>query len=183
MIQKNRFHSANAVEANPSSPAERFSPGLATRWAVQLAALGLATGLVGGCAEINSMTPSVPATTASGPDGKPAETEKAFNRFPDIPVPTQSKMDVRRTLVFGGNEDWYGQLGLNTKHDGNSMFDFYKQELPNFGWEEITSVRAPVSVLTYMRAERVLSIQVEKGNLTGSTITLTVSPRGGTAPK
>ena len=114
--------------------------------------------------------------------GAPPAPQKAFNRFPDIPVPSDANMDVKRTIIFGGGESWFGQLGLDTRHGPDAMFDFYKQELSGFGWQEVTSVRAPVSVLTYERQSRVLSIQVEKGTLGGTKITLTVSPRGGAAP-
>ena len=123
-------------------------------------------------------------TTAADqdPNAQPAQPVKAFNRFPDIPVPSGAVMDVKRTIVFGGGESWYGQLGLDASHDAGAMFDFYKQELPPFGWQEVTSVRAPVSVLTYERQGRILSIQLETATLSGTKVTLTVSPRGGNAP-
>ncbi len=179
MIQSHKFHTITSSKTNPLKSSHTFSSRLMNK----LVVVGLLAGLLGACAEVSALAPTVTSNTETGPDGKPADTEKAFNRFPDIPVPTQSQMDVRQSLVFGSDEDWYGQLVLTTKHDGDSMFDFYKQELPGFDWEEITSVRGPTSVLTYMRAERVLSIQVVKGNITGATITLTVSPRGGTKPQ
>ncbi len=146
------------------------------------AAALLVVGALGACSG-GSVLSSNASEPQIGPDGQPAAPEKSFNRFPDIPVPTNAKMDTKRTLVFGSNESWYGQLGLNAKHDSDTIFDFYKQELPGFGWEEITSVRAPVSVLTYMRGERIASIQIEKANITGSSVTFTVSPRGGAIPK
>ena len=148
----------------------------------KITAILLVAGTISACAG-GSMLSSNASEPKVGPDGQPVAPEKSFNRFPDIPVPTNAKMDTKRTLIFGGGESWYGQLGLNAKHDGDTIFDFYKQELPGFGWEEITSVRAPVSVLTYMRGERVASIQIEKGTINGSSITFTVSPRGGAIPK
>ncbi|MCK5547075.1 MAG: hypothetical protein KAI27_06845 [Rhodospirillaceae bacterium] len=146
------------------------------------ASIMLVIGALGACSQ-GSVLSSNASEPQMGPDGQPAAPEKSFNRFPDIPVPTNAKMDTKRTLVFGSGESWYGQLGLNAKHDGDTIFDFYKQELPGFGWEEITSVRAQVSMLTYMRGERVASIQIEKGNISGSSVTFTVSPRGGAIPK
>jgi len=142
------------------------------------------------CAPGSGLTPSTTSMDAQAQStaqngqnaGQPPLPEKAFNRFPDIPVPSNAQMDVKRTIVFGGGESWFGQLGLDTNHDTDSMFDFYKQELPGFGWQEITSVRAMVSVLTYERQGRVLSIQMEKATLSGAKVTLTVSPRGGAAP-
>lgn len=153
-----------------------------------LITLAAAAAILGACAQgagLSSNTATMDAQQASGQadaQGGLAAPEKAFNRFPDIPVPTGASMDVKRTIVFGSGEGWYGQLGLDTKHDTDTMFDFYKQELPGFGWQEITSVRALVSVLTYERQGRVLSIQLEKATLSGAKVTLTISPRGGAAP-
>jgi len=145
-------------------------------------ALGL-----GACAQGTGLIPNAPtmdgqAQTQGAASNTPPAPEKAFNRFPDIPVPTKAEMDTTRTLVFGSGESWYGQLGLETSHHANTLFDFYKQELSGFGWQEITSVRAQLSVLTYERQGRILSIQIQKGSLGGAYVTLTVSPRGGAAP-
>lgn len=142
---------------------------------------------LGACTQGSGLVPSSRATdspvqTQGGGTNAPAAPEKAFYRFPDIPVPTKAIMDTDRTLVFGGGESWYGQLSLDASHSADALFDFYKQELPAFAWQEVTSVRAPVSVLTYERQGRVLSIQIESARLGGAKITLTVSPRGGTAP-
>lgn len=145
-----------------------------------LAATALMLGACSQGAVLGSNTAMDAQTQSSGQSG--AMPEKAFNRFPDIPVPSGAKMDVNRTIVFGGGEGWFGQLGIDAKHDSDTMFDFYKQELPSFGWQEITSVRAMMSVLTYERQGRVLSIQLEKATISGAKITLTVSPRGGGAP-
>ncbi len=132
---------------------------------------------------VTAMESQPQAQSSSGAAGEAGKTpQKAFNRFPDIPVPTNADMDVKRTLIFGAGENWYGQLGLTTQHSTDAMFDFYKQELPSFGWREITSVRALLSVLTYQRQERVLSIRLEKATLGGTTVTLSVSPLGAGTP-
>jgi len=147
---------------------------------ISMAALTLG---LGACAQGTVLAPSArTADTQAQPQGAPPAPEKAFNRFPDIPVPTKADMDTTRTLVFGSGESWYGQLGLETDHNADIMFDFYKQELTGFGWQEITSVRAQLSVLTYERQGRILSIQIQKGSLGGAQVTITVSPRGGAAP-
>jgi hypothetical protein len=151
-------------------------------------ALLLATLSLGACAQGTGLAPStstMDAQVQANKDGTPAADAtplKAFNRFPDIPVPTKASMDMSRTLVFGSGDTWYGQLGQDTGHSSDAMFDFYKQELPGFGWLEVTSVRAPVSVLTYERQKRILSIQIEPASLGGSKVTLTVSPRVGGTP-
>ncbi|MBF0247720.1 MAG: hypothetical protein HQL36_06565 [Alphaproteobacteria bacterium] len=152
---------------------------------LSLSALAVLT--LAACAPQGSaLSPNTNPDAAGATGAKAAQPEPSFNRFPDIPVPTGAKMDAQRTLVFGGGETWYGQLGLDATFNGDAMFDFYKQELGAFGWQEVTSVRAPVSVLTYERQGRVLSIQIEPVKLAlrgESKVTLTVSPRAGSAPR
>ena len=143
----------------------------------------LALGITA-CTNTTGLNPNAaPSQMQSTADGtQTAAPEQSFNRFPDIPVPTGTAMDNTRTLVFGSGETWYGQLGLDSNHSPDSLFDFYKQELGGFSWQEITSVRAMVSVLTYERKGRVLSIQIESSQLRGAKVTLTVSPRAGATP-
>jgi len=111
-------------------------------------------------------------TSASGASG-PATA----SIFPDIPIPEGAKMIVDKTLVVGTN-NWFGQLALETSSNPVAMFDYYRNRLPQFGWQEITSVRAPVSVLTFDREDRILQMQIASSTLRGSEITITVSPRG-----
>ena len=58
------------------------------------------------------------------------------------------------------------------------MFDFYKENAPKFGWQEITLVRSATSVLAYSRGERVMTVQIVNRTLRGSGIDITLSPRG-----
>lgn len=97
--------------------------------------------------------------------------------FPDIPIPDNAKMVVDKTLVVG-TENWFGQLALEASSGPVAIFDFYRTRLPQFGWQEITSVRAPVSVLTFDRGDRILQMQISSTTLRGSSILITVSPRG-----
>lgn len=121
------------------------------------------------------------ASDSSGEDRSRSQASEgmsaAFSQFPDLPAPSGADMDVDNTLVFGGGEEWFGQIALSAPHTTNSMYDFYKRNLPSYNWAEITSVRAPVSVMTHGRAGRVLSIQISEKTLAGSYVVLTVSPR------
>ena len=106
----------------------------------------------------------------------------SFSQFADIPIPTGSKMNLDRTLVLGPQDTWIGRLALDTSHKTTDMFSFFKQKAPEFGWQEVTSVRSAVSVLTYTRENRVMTIQIQGKTITGSEVDITVSPRGGLAP-
>ncbi len=112
------------------------------------------------------------------PPAKSGTSQVAFTRFPDLPMPAEAEINLDRTLVFGGDDSWFGRLVINASQDANDMFDFFKQKLGAYGWQEITSVRAAVSVLTYSRQDRVATIQIQGRTLRGSEVTIMVSPRG-----
>ena len=115
------------------------------------------------------------APPASGEGG---DTGLAFTQFPDMPIPDKGSFDLDRTMIFGRAEAWVGRLVINTSYDPSQMFDFYNQQLPAFGWQEVTSLRSAVSVLTYVRQERAATIQIQKRTLLGAEVIVTVSPRG-----
>lgn len=125
-----------------------------------------------GCAEKVEIDP------ATSKESGRTRTQLAFNRFPDMPLPVGGDIDLDRTLVFGGNESWFGRLVIKVSHGANDMFDFYKQKLGGYGWEEITSIRAATSVLTYARGDRVATIQIQARAIAGSEVAITVSPKG-----
>ncbi len=116
----------------------------------------------------------------SSPSGAPGGQPNA-SIFPDLPIPEGANMIVDKTLVVG-TDNWFGQLALSASQGPVAMFDFYRNRLPQFGWNEITSVRAPTSVLTYDRDDRIMQMQITSTTLRGSEILITVSPRGRTAP-
>lgn len=137
---------------------------------LQLTTLALAI-LLGGCAQEPRSAP--PAGSQMG-----QASGAGFYTFPDFPMPSGFDLDMSKTMIVGGADSWFGQMVLTTRSNHNEMFDFYKRELPRFGWEEVTSIRAPVSVLTYSRQERVATIQIQGRTIIGAEILITMSPRG-----
>ncbi|MSO53852.1 MAG: hypothetical protein EXQ90_01780 [Rhodospirillales bacterium] len=129
-----------------------------------------------GVAACNQSVGVAPPSSSEGGD-----TGVAFTRFPDMPIPDKGSFDLDRTMIFGRAEAWVGRLVINTSYDPSQMFDFYNQQLPAFGWQEVTSLRSAVSVLTYVRQERAVTVQIQKRTLLGAEVIVTVSPRGSPA--
>ncbi len=132
-----------------------------------------AAAMVAACGQTTDVTPTTsidPATAQPVP--------KSFAQFTDIPVPVRSKIDVEKTLVFGGGEAWVGRLVLETGLGPFDVFDFFKQELPGFGWQEVTTLRAATSVLVYARQQRVATIQIQSDTIQGSEVMINISPQG-----
>lgn len=127
--------------------------------------------LITACAETTPISPSS--------SGKPGDfkAEANFPTFTDIPVPTKAKMDVNKSLILGAGEGWVGRMILLTSGSASRMFDFYRREMPRFGWAEFTAIRAATSVLTYSRGERVATVRISSETLGGAQVEFTVSYR------
>ena len=103
--------------------------------------------------------------------------QASFSQFQDVPIPIGAEMDLDRTVILGARERWIGRLTLETNHNSVKLFNFFKKSTPEFGWQEITSIRSATSVLTYSQTTRVLTIQIIAKTLQGSEVVMTVSPR------
>lgn len=99
------------------------------------------------------------STGISGTEGLPAE-QLSFAKFKDIPIPDGAVMDMKNTVIFGSDEDWFGRLSLIPNLSHAETFDFFRFEMPNLNWKEITNVRATSSVLSYEKNDRVVTIQI-----------------------
>lgn len=99
----------------------------------------------------------------------------SFNQFSDIPIPAKADMDVSQSLLLGHGENWVGRLVFTTRGDPGTIYDLFRSDMPGFGWQEITSVRASISVQTWQRADRVATVQIRDTTLGSETI-VTVAP-------
>ena len=142
------------------------------RAAFEIAAFAIAALVLSACGQNVAIVSATADQTAGG-----TAVEAAFTQFPDMPIPEGGDVDLEQTLVFGGGNNWFGRLVITTSFGPNEMFDFYANQLPSFGWEVITTLRSTVSVLTYAREDRVVTIQIQKRTIRGAEVTVIVSPR------
>ncbi len=140
-------------------------------------ALG-ACGIVGG-----SQTASTGNQQNAGSNN--ATPGPGFTKFSDIPMPANNTIDLDRSLILGGDQQWTGRLVINSGSSVADMYEFYRREMPNFGWQEVTTVRAANSVLVFQQGGRVATVQIapNRGIMGGSTVDMTMAPRGGTGQR
>ena len=105
-----------------------------------------------------------------------ARTAIGFGQFSDIPVPAGSKMDVDRSLIIGARDNWIGRLAINTSKNSTKAYDFFVKEMPKFGWQEVTTVRSDVSILTFRKGKRIITVKIVRKTLGGSEVDVTASP-------
>ena len=122
-----------------------------------------------------TMAPSEPSIDAKG---LPQTVQPAFAQFQDIPIPEGAKMNMDRTIILGENNAWIGRLVIDSQSSKSQLFDFFKYRTNQFGWREITSVRASISVLSYSKENRIMTITFQSQALIGTRINITMSPKG-----
>ena len=103
-------------------------------------------------------------------------TSPSFAQFNDIPIPENARMDLKSSLLLGGESAWIGRLVFSAPYTLNGMFDFYMSQMPAFGWKEVTVVRSKVSVLSFTNNDRVATIQLEADMVNDTIVSFTVSP-------
>lgn len=112
--------------------------------------------------------------TLSGVDG--SAIPPAFAHFPDVPFPAEAYVDLDQTKALGSGENWIGSLVYTTPYNASSVFDFYVSEMPKLNWNEVATVRAKISHMTYVRGNRAVQILIEMSSSDKSLVTITAIP-------
>lgn len=138
--------------------------------ASRLVAPALAALLLAGC----SSSTSLPQTQAGDPQQQPD-----FALLADIPIPSGATMDNERSLILGDKDRWTGRVVMKLWKSAPEATAFYQQQMPAFGWEPIMAATSGTSVMSYVRADRAATVQVESGSMWGATVRVTVAQRVG----
>ncbi len=109
-----------------------------------------------------------------GPEGDPSQ-ELNFSQFDDIPIPLNSKLIREESIIISRKIGWSGRLVFDTSENQIDVFDFFRNELPKFGWKKISEVSSESSLLNYQNNQRFASIQIFEKTLFGSKVKITVT--------
>ena len=112
---------------------------------------------------------------SAAPGGGDAPTS-TFSQFNDIPIPTDADLDLDQSLILGTEDGWIGRISLDVSYDMTDMYSFYEREMPKFGWQQLTTVRAKISTMTYSRGSRVATITLQSALTSGTYVDFTVAP-------
>jgi hypothetical protein len=124
-----------------------------------------------GCSTVNG--PSTSKNSAAT-KSTPAEISRSFA---DIPIASGDTIDVDKSLLLNSGEQWIGRAVLRSSQNIEDAFTYYQTNMAEYGWVTVTSVQSKVSVLTFEKASRVATVQIEGGGMRSSYISVTVSPR------
>lgn len=129
------------------------------------------TLLLGACAT------DQPVVGAAGTD--PQSGAQPANVLPvsDIAIPAGAKLDAENSFIMGTEDRWLGRIVLKTEGSPVQAYNHFFGSMPAYGWTTVTAVQAHTSNLTFLRGERVATIQIESSTLGGTKVFITVSPR------
>lgn len=119
------------------------------------------------------------ACAATGAKDEPKATAEApaYQPVSDLPIPGGTAIKPERSLILGSGDTWLGRMILDLKLNSTQAFSFYQEQMPAFGWQEVTAVQGKNSILTYTRGDRAATVEISPGAVRGSTASITVSPR------
>ena len=109
-----------------------------------------------------------------GPEGSP-DLELNFSQFDDIPIPVNSKLQREESIIISRKIGWSGRLVFETTENQIEVFDFFRNELPKFGWKKISEISSESSLLNYQNNQRFASIQIFEKTFIGSKVKITVT--------
>ena len=122
---------------------------------------------IGSCGQ-NKLVP------VRGPEGEPGQ-ELNFSEFNDLPIPINSKLVKDQSIIIGKKDGWLGRLSFTTSESQLTVYDFFRNELPKFGWKKISEISSDSGLLNYQSANRFASIQIYEKTLFGSKVLVSVT--------
>ena len=124
--------------------------------------------IISGCNTVNTSSSS---NKSGSTKSTPAEISKSFA---DIPIASGDTVDVDKSLLLNSGDQWIGRAVLRSSQNMEDAFTYYQSNMAEYGWMTVTS---KVSVLTFEKASRVATVQIEGSGMRSSYISVTVSPR------
>jgi hypothetical protein len=100
----------------------------------------------------------------------------------DVPLPQGAVIKQQDTLVMGSGASWMGRLSLSVAGEPQTVFAWFRDSLPGAGWTLTSSSFSKLSLLTFTKAERMATVQMQGSNFGGNEVLITVAPLVRAAP-
>ncbi|WP_395057119.1 hypothetical protein [Polaromonas sp.] len=95
----------------------------------------------------------------------------------DVPLPQGAVIKQQDTLVMGTGSSWTGRLSLTVAGEPQSVFAYFRDSMPGAGWTLTSSSFSKLSLLTFTKAERIATVQMQgSGFGGGNEVLITVAP-------
>ena len=95
----------------------------------------------------------------------PSGAKPIFLDFPDIPIPTELKLQSKDSYVSQAGPFKTGLLALRGRVDINSLINFFQMALPREGWKAKGLFRYRRSVLIFDKQDRSCVVILREGSI------------------
>lgn len=110
--------------------------------------------------------------------------------YPDIAVPANTILDIKRSVIIGEGQNWTGKLLASTELSETEAANHVLRQMQSKGWQLLSSVHAGKSTYFFSNQQKVMLIEVAKKgmlSLGGADVTYLSSfridsPRSTAAP-
>ena len=141
--------------------------------------------IIGGC----TLVTTGPAVKKKAPPEKKAKTTniKAKEvpekyRISDLPVPDNYRFDEDKSFIFETETLRTGILVYNGGRKISEVIEFYKEEMPKYGWSLINIFQHKNATMLYEKEDWICEIRLE-GSWSSNKLYLTIAPKDpGSAP-
>lgn len=94
----------------------------------------------------------------------------------DVPLPAGSVIKQQDSLVMGSGNTWMGRLNVTVSGEPQTVFAWFRDSLPGAGWTLTSSSFSKLSLLTFTKAERMATVQMQAGSFGANEVLITVTP-------
>ena len=146
------------------------------RMLVGISALLIVFGISLGCARLkgntNSSEEAEPAATTTDVGSAPL-----YYDFEDVLVPSELKVDRRKSFVHHAPDSRAGVLLLRGRVEINSLVNFFQNNMATDNWRLVTSFRSPRTMMIFEKPNRECIIFITKKQFK-TEVEIWVAPRG-----
>lgn len=94
----------------------------------------------------------------------------------DVPLPAGAVIKQQDSLVMGSGNTWMGRLNVTVSGEPQTVFAWFRDSLPGAGWTLTSSSFSKLSLLTFTKAERMATVQMQAGSFGANEVLITVTP-------
>ena len=133
---------------------------------------------LGACSSMPGSSDGSSSSSSSSTTSKSAAAP-AYQPVSDVPIPAGTKINTEKSLIFGQADKWLGRMVLVMDRNSTQAYTYYLEQMPTFGWEQVSAVQGKTSTLIFTRGDRAANIEIVPSTFSGSEVSITVSPRQG----